>query len=1170
MFKMKKAKLNLALLFLVLFLVLSSMSFIQANCCFDSINGICTDNTDEIQCITYSGTFNTGNCDSQTQCAKGCCVIGTDTKMATVKECELLSDTTGFNYPDNFKEITEAQCTELKNSQEFGACVIELEDSLSDCIFTTEIQCKGLFVKNYLCTAPELNTTCRKTTNTVLVSGKDEVYFTDSCGNTANIYDASKINDDAYWSRIFTKSESCSANDVNGNAASKTCGNCYYNKSSFGKIADSSTGTPNYGKYICVSLSCLTGEELDGYINNFDTRGWVFIPRKGTVTEWTQTKLNNPFPTPKKNGESWCYFDSPAPGTNGGATEDANVPGSRYYRRYCLNGKIITEPCGDKRTEYCNNGQCIKADYEACMVGTDESQCPLNNKKNMGCGFGTGPDSVFMRANENGGNAGKVYVFFGNYRDLYQQVNPPGFASTTAWGGEFHSPLLADLDLEHCYPWFSPGTTQYCSLGNQEVAVTFKKEGSEWAIYREDTGTGDCGGTWGRLEELTGMDMSEYCYNDLGNAGIFDLDPEAWTPNTYPDTSDFNYMDPAAVDALKIEQQGGSTGNTPATTLFLPLKNFAMKIFQPSIPYVSAWNWPVLHKVIDDWIGIDWDLGDGDSSQNMRCTDKNVLGAGCSAVQAIYDGGSGSLPVDGKVVKIMNNDCIWMGDCAGEPNYLGVGGSGGIISGMSCRKAGTDTVQCTFKFECTAWKAPASGECEKCGSDPGTTCSEYKCNSIGKNCVYHSASSGSGYCTSSNDKNSPIISITKYPTLPVEPYSAVEFNIRTNELAKCKFDINNQSTNYNQMRYSFSSTFLLDHKMVLYPPANPTQLDNSIKKYALINQGGNYTLAIKCEDTAGNFNTNPTLINFQVMQKPDTVTPRIINATPVSGSSIKFNTTEKISILTLNEPSECRWDFFDKQFDKMNNDMACQSSNPDSFLSGNYLCGALFTNITANISGETKFYVKCKDQPWLEGKEDNLYKRNVQTISYEYILRPSRELEIIDISPIGSFLLGKDDRIELKATTARGALAGRAKCYYKTQDINSSYTIFANTDSNNHRTILNISEGNYNFNIKCTDSAENNIQRNISFTYGIDRVGPKLIRFYETLGNIKIKTNEDSLCYYGLNTKSSCSMNFENLTQMSGSQKEHTASWSDKSTYYIKCKDYRGNANVGCTIIKTY
>jgi hypothetical protein len=34
--------------------------------------------------------------------------------------------------------------------------------------------------------------TCGKTTNTVCVEGKDEVYFVDSCGNVANIYDASK------------------------------------------------------------------------------------------------------------------------------------------------------------------------------------------------------------------------------------------------------------------------------------------------------------------------------------------------------------------------------------------------------------------------------------------------------------------------------------------------------------------------------------------------------------------------------------------------------------------------------------------------------------------------------------------------------------------------------------------------------------------------------------------------------------------------------------------------------------------------------------------------------------------------------------------------------------------------------------------------------------------
>ena len=41
------------------------------------------------------------------------------------------------------------------------------------------------------------------TKETTCIEGKDEVYFKDSCGNIANIYDSSKINDKGYWNKVI-------------------------------------------------------------------------------------------------------------------------------------------------------------------------------------------------------------------------------------------------------------------------------------------------------------------------------------------------------------------------------------------------------------------------------------------------------------------------------------------------------------------------------------------------------------------------------------------------------------------------------------------------------------------------------------------------------------------------------------------------------------------------------------------------------------------------------------------------------------------------------------------------------------------------------------------------------------------------------------------------------
>ena len=80
--------------------------------------------------------------------------------------------------------------------------------------------------KGKLCTANELNTICEPTNQTTCVDGKDQVYFLDSCGNYANIYDSTKINDEGYWEDVVTISESCGVDDEFGNSDSTTCGNC--------------------------------------------------------------------------------------------------------------------------------------------------------------------------------------------------------------------------------------------------------------------------------------------------------------------------------------------------------------------------------------------------------------------------------------------------------------------------------------------------------------------------------------------------------------------------------------------------------------------------------------------------------------------------------------------------------------------------------------------------------------------------------------------------------------------------------------------------------------------------------------------------------------------------------------------------------------------------------
>src|SRR3989344_4834352 len=185
------------------------------------------------------------------QCSLGCCVLGDQAAFVSLVRCKRLSAFLGLqtNYKPNIQD--EVQCVLSVQNQEKGACVYEFEFEKT-CKVTSRAECsggvngtkaEGQFYPGKLCSAEELGTPCAPTRETMCLPGKDEVYFVDSCGNTANIYDASKIDDKRYWSTIFDKSEACNPNSPNAN--SKNCGNCNYLQGSYCRDAQKGN-SPTY------------------------------------------------------------------------------------------------------------------------------------------------------------------------------------------------------------------------------------------------------------------------------------------------------------------------------------------------------------------------------------------------------------------------------------------------------------------------------------------------------------------------------------------------------------------------------------------------------------------------------------------------------------------------------------------------------------------------------------------------------------------------------------------------------------------------------------------------------------------------------------------------------------------------------------------------------------
>lgn len=322
-----------------------STSYCKLGTCYDSQEGTCSANTAQKTCEANGGTWDSRDIEEISQCSSGCCILGDEGKWATQTQCKFLSGLYGLTTDFRTSITSELECILTGSSKVKGACVFEdSETGFGDsCEMTSRGDCSGEFYEGLLCSAEELGTNCGPSQKTTCVEGDDKVYFLDTCGNRANIYDALKIEDKNYWREIYDEDESCGYGE--GNINSRSCGNCEYLLGSTCKTYKSSEGDvkPVYGDNVCRDLSCVyEGERYE-------------------------------------HGESWCVTSDKK------GTESENYPGTEHFKFSCYNGEVISSDCstGDYRNKICiqgevndfSNARCVANLWHDCIEQTTQKDC---------------------------------------------------------------------------------------------------------------------------------------------------------------------------------------------------------------------------------------------------------------------------------------------------------------------------------------------------------------------------------------------------------------------------------------------------------------------------------------------------------------------------------------------------------------------------------------------------------------------------------------------------------------------------------------------------------------------------------------------------------------------------------------------------------------------------
>ncbi|MBI3334678.1 hypothetical protein HYZ97_04270 [Candidatus Pacearchaeota archaeon] len=1194
--------------------------------CYDSREGTCQTGSPQALCTGNNGTWFDDPYGNVAECRRGCCLIGQQASFITEQQCTRQASLLGTSKLFKPEVANEVACLALGQSREEGACVYGTDTTGKNlCRFTTKEVCiqtiKGAFHSGFLCSHPQLNTACGAQKSTGCVSGKDEVYWFDSCGNRENIYDAQKPRS---WNngRILMKEQSCALGSGNNYLANaRVCGNCNALESSICKKANS--GEAAIGDFVCKDLSC--------------------------VDEWGNTR---------KHGESWCRYQG-STGLEGNRATD--TVGSRHFRQTCLRGDIADDACADFRNEVCvesktsvsggsySTAACTINRWQECLAYNNPQKPELKDK------CSTNPYCFIKRV-----SVGSDFSF-----NLCTPKYPPGFLLEENGRGE-GAETICSLASQTCTKVMVKKLTGWkCQANCQCDTPAFTQQMNDLCIS-----LGDCGAKANYLGEISESyrisgagvldgaylgGVKRYADESLFKGRVAEVGALAASLGSLGRSDDIGFAaepsDPTAKTRGALNLPIGAAGT---------LLGLAAAYAPGALGYLAVVN-----------VAGSFSLGVGASAAAAGEAASAGTAAASGAIAPQVAGFAGVLAgaAMGFALTSFLIDITGVGrglHPAVTYSLIAAGTVGGAIMGFSAYAGGKLAAACAtgygcvvvaivviiililkfvfnvgkvkhiqVSFQCKPWQAPLGGtNCGKCGSD-GRTCTRYACSSLGQTCTLINENTDAVACIDSNpnDVASPVlnpltslISVShSYENVSergftirniqtgsgcVEPYSTLIFGLQLNEPGQCRASTSSTAL-FNEMEGDFgiSSLFRHNHSVILpVPDLNAL----GYAGYIPANASGNFNLFVRCQDKRGNVNLAPYVINFCVQKGVDVSPPAITHREPVY-EYVSFAESEKNITAYTSEPASCRWDVIDGAYDSLRNTLACLD-DPDQQGVFGWPCTA---RVPLQIKNDSRFFIRCKDQPWLNstvivfsiGSQQIPYyanainythlqrvnfqsgnpgitnitlpetritdiiangtnrtqSRNVNQQSYPFILRKSTApLRIDSITPNNQTLIfgTVPASVSIQVQTS-GGVDGTAACSYV---FGNSTILFFETWRTTHKQVFqSLFPGVITLPIICEDLAGNTATTTARFSVAHDTRAPRVTRTYSAGTILTIITDEPSQCIYGT---SSCNFESMNGTLMSGTQRIHTAVFDKERTYYVKCKDsFLNGPGSACNII---
>jgi len=1185
----------------------------RVGCCIDDHFGTCSPMSTLGECHGDNVRFVADNPGDEScidlqipdnACVKGCCVLGDEAIFTTEQACRYMAGDRYNGDPFRSDIKTEYECLAQAETEEKGACVFTVEEEEGNrCRFISARQCVldgGTSYQGKLCSNEELNTICEKTTDTTCVDGRDEIYFLDSCGNVGNIYDEARKDDPTYWNTVVSKVDTCGSESENGNAESNSCGNC--NRFLGSRCGESSSGTLQ-----CLNMNCPSSEQTG---NRY-----------------------------RKNGESWCVYD-------GAIGEGRDTPGSRHWKRICIDGKVKIEPCQDYRGQICVQSEIESENGDEFSV----SSCKLNEaieclSYNSRDGVedsdesrASGVSSMIQDCNSNEDCFVKTVDAADKFKfDMCVPKYPRGF--DLAPDQRTLSQDLCSLASRTCIAvkvkeiHFRNGRPRIRWVWKANKACTeagFADKMNDLCMSIGDCGAsvnyvGDLSQSYSisRSPGLTSEYLNKISEYDEVIEGLYakpkDINQILNATGTPLRDSDGNELDQNNKTLALLRQIGlyaGGIGTVASVIGFLGVGSstagagaaasspiYAMT-FNPGlqaagspVPYsMTAINGatPATAVSAGGFMAAFSGIGTG---ATVGFFVAKIFGLEGQAAMAVVAGGMIAGGISGFI-----GANLFGGGAGFLAGGLGVALTAliwavvvAVIVAVIMRIIGIgETKQIPVEFKCLAWQPPVGGDkCGECNVDSEMyPCSKYRCESLGTACRIVNDDTKDARCEeiNANDHSPPFIKsgvvdegyrfedevenehvkVRRDDGACIPEFTNVEFTLTTDEVAQCKLSTVS-GTQYEEMEFTDIDTtlYLFNHTLDIKMPSL-SSLDVRDLEGDIRDRIGATKFYIKCQDIQGNINTRDYLVDFCVEEGPDLTPPRITSIYPQDGAQLNHNTQNVTLIVNLNEPAECKYELAsvgNVPYDEMSFGLNC-SEFVDEVSSLGYSC---YTTLNGLTRGENSYFIKCRDQPWLDYEEYTPKpgeSRNTND-GYSYTLNIVENLLQIEVvKPKGEIVSGYTPQIlvDLELRTTGGGNNGVSSCAFSQSGVDTGMIEFFNTLASTHtQRGLQYLEGNHQLFFKCRDTAGEVAYANTTFSVRIDDEPPQVVRVLYRNG-LEIITDEEAACSY---TNNRCDFNLgdDTVNRMTNVfDTKHSAPWNSGITYFIKCKDVFGNINGDCAI----